>query len=265
MLNTVMSESCILIFENEYSISNYLLKTWTTLALQAISSRGSFTAALSGGRAPAEFYARLAGVRDTELWRHTDIFQVDERFVPEDHFDNNARFIRSTLLSDVPIPPKQFHTINTHVSDSWQSAEEYEKEIINFFQLEGLQLPTFDLVLLGIGEDGHTASLFPGTHYLKEKSRLVTSLSTPRIKHERISLTLPAINAGKKIIMLAIGERKADIMHRLIDQHEDLPANAVNPTGGELVIVLDHWAARKISVQEFEHDGDAVRINLTKR
>jgi 6-phosphogluconolactonase len=258
----LMPERNAYIFENSFSISNFLLKLWMSSAQKAMNERGRFNVALSGGQAPVEFYARLSGIQDLDLWKNTHLFQTDERFVSADNLDSNSRLLKNSFIQDVPIPPENIHLIDTSFYDCWKSSQEYQRNIQTSFKLKNEELPVFDLILLGIGEDGHTASLFPNTPALNEKNHFATCTISPRIKHERISLTFPVINAGKRVVFLATGERKSLIIHRLITQSEQLPVNLVKPNQGSVWFILDHWAAKKLTFENYEHEADAVRIKI---
>lgn len=135
---------------------------WRELSRSAIESRGCFTAALSGGETPVLFYRRLAAEGARFQWDRTHLFFADERFVSSDSADSNYRLLNETLLKNIPIPTGNIHAVATSETDPLSSARKYEEEIKGFFMLPGEGIPEFDLVMLGMGADGHTASLFPG-------------------------------------------------------------------------------------------------------
>ena len=233
----------ILAFKNIEQIIDYAVGQWTELAEKAIKERGRFTAALSGGRTPVNLYKALAEEKGLP-WDRTHIFIVDERFVPFDHKDSNYRMINSTLLKQIEIPAENIHPVITDEKTPVLSAERYENEIQSFFNTIKNGTPQFDLVLLGIGGDGHTASLFPDTPALKETRRLTAAVTPPdESMKERISLTLPVINNAGSIFFMAAGEDKAGVIKEIIEDNSTLPAAMVRPESGKLVFLLDEGAA----------------------
>ncbi len=252
----------IFIFENQYTLTNYLLKQWVFVVKEAMDQRRQFTAALSGGRTPVEFYCRLSGLKDFELWRHTHIFLTDERFVVHDHSDSNFQLIKKNVFDYVNIPDANIHPVNTAVESSEASARAYEKELIQFFKLtlDG-EWPRFDFMLLGLGTDGHTASLFPEEKEVNEVKRLSVSVNREKLEHQRISLTLPVINNARNIVFLVHGSSKAKIIKKIIDREKQFPASHVDPLNGELVFLLDKDAAKELSYQNsYSHCGQAIMV-----
>jgi 6-phosphogluconolactonase len=235
------------IFFNSGQMSDYLLRQWCKIAEESISDRGIFTAALSGGSSPADFYSSLAATKGDLPWSKTHIFFVDERFVPPTDLDSNYGLMTKLFLRDIGMPAQNIHTIDTNVPSFIAAAELYEKNLRKFFRINHDSLPHFDLALLGIGEDGHTASLFPGGSELLEKSLLALPVSHSDVKHERISLTLPVLNNAENVIFIAKGSRKAAVVRRVIaDRDMTLPAANVDPVRGRLMFVLDPEAASQI-------------------
>ena len=232
----------VFIFPDSSKLFDYLLKQWLEWAQQAIEARGQFTVALSGGKTPLAFYKKLISLNDARLWPHTHIFQVDERFVPANHHENNFQMIKEHLLNHVPA---QSHPIKTSKAQVAQAAAAYEKDLQHFFK----QPPRFDLIILGIGEDGHTASLFPDDPSALEKNKWVVATQNHAMA-ERISLTLPVINQARQIIFLVTGANKAGIIRRMIMNKTTLPAAQVQPMDGQLSYVLDQAAAAKIKVEK---------------
>ncbi|MBZ0166358.1 MAG: 6-phosphogluconolactonase, partial [Candidatus Omnitrophica bacterium] len=151
----------IVVFSDSHKLADYLVKSWIHLANEMISEHGRFSSAFSGGRSPVEFYSLLSSWPDFNLWSKIHIFQTDERFVDEHHPDNNYRLIKDNLLRHVPIPIENVFPIPSHVDTVGMAAEEYKNTLVRFFTLDRNHLPIIDFVLLGLGEDGHTASLFP--------------------------------------------------------------------------------------------------------
>ncbi len=223
-----------------------MVTLWNAIASEAIARNGQFTAALSGGRTPRDFFLLLSHAQMPESWADTHIFLVDERCVPLDSPDSNYGLIRSSLLSRVPLPAHNVHPVPVDPDDAATSARRYEEELRYFFRLSPAVLPVFDLIHLGIGADGHTASLFPGTAVLAGTDRLAMEVSPGGNRLNRVTLTLPVINNAENVMMLATGAEKADIVRRVIEERdESLPAARVRPKG-KLLYVLDREAAAEL-------------------
>lgn len=243
----------VFVFENVEEMSDFAVKKWREIATTAIKDRGRFAVALSGGTTPVNLYRRLAGRSDLP-WGKTHIFLVDERFVPLDHPDSNYRMIWDTLLSRVGIVTSNIHPIPTEANSSRAAAREYEEDLRRFFLLGDGELPRFNLILLGIGEDGHTASLFPGTSSLEENERLAIAVRGERVTHERVSITFPVINSAENVILLVIGPNKATVVRKiLVERSSSLPAGPVQPDSGALFFLLDkdsavHLVGHKVGV-----------------
>ncbi len=231
-----------LVFENSEKIERFLGDRWREISWAAVKERGRFCAALSGGETPVGFYRHLAGLKGLP-WDKTHIFLVDERFVPPSDADSNYRMIRETLLSKIPIAPRNVHPVSTAELSPEISAEQYEEELKILFGLSTTEVPEFDMILLGIGEDGHTASLFPGSEVLKEEKRLAVPVRPTPGLHDRITLTLPVLNAARNVFFLVTGKNKAGALKRLIDERDrTLPASMVEPSRGSLSFVMDKEA-----------------------
>jgi 6-phosphogluconolactonase len=212
-----------------------------------IQESGRFTIALSGGNSPARLYATLAAAPFAERveWQRWHIFWSDERCVPSDHPQSNYKLAREALLRRVPVPDTQAH----RVQGEWMpnaAANAYEEEVVAV--LSG-DKPLFDLILLGIGEDGHVASLFPGSEALRTKTRLVLAALAPDKKTHRITFTLPLINAARNVALLANDASKADVLARVMQPRQGdtrLPASMVRPKAGALHWFLTEEAASKL-------------------
>jgi glucokinase len=216
-------------------------------ARAAIGARGKFTVALAGGNTPRELYESLAGA--PLEWDRVHLFFGDERCVPPDHPGSNYRMVREALISRVPIPEGNVHRVPTERASPARAAFEYEGEIRTFFKLGAADAPRFDLILLGMGADGHTASLFPGTAALTERERLVVAHWVPRLDSQRITLTLRALNAAAAVHFLVVGEEKAAAVKSVLQPapgEAALPARLVHPASGRLVWMLDRAAAAKL-------------------
>lgn len=202
---------------------------------------------LSGGSTPKRLYQLLA--TDTFArridWQRLHVFWGDERCVPPDHADSNYRMARESLLDHVPIPDENVHRIAGEL-DPTQAAALYEQHLRAFFSGQ----PRFDLILLGLGNDGHTASLFPHTPALDERERwVVADYYAPVQPPWRVTLTPPAINAAARVVFLVSGEEKADMLRRVLEgefKPHELPAQLIQPISGELTWLVDETAASRI-------------------
>jgi 6-phosphogluconolactonase len=216
-------------------------------ASQAVQARGRFTVALSGGSTPKALYSLLASKPDIP-WDKIYFFWGDERHVPPDHPDSNYRMTSEALLSKVPVRQENIFRIHAEEKDAPAAALQYEQALQDFFHLSPGQFPRFDLVLLGIGTDGHTASLFPGTAALNETQRLVVANWVPKLSAHRLTFTFPVLNAAACVIFLASGPDKAAILHQVLENSSaDLPSQRVHPSNGELLWLIDGPAATALS------------------
>ena len=219
-----------------------------TVAVSSIDDRGSFAVALSGGSTPRPAYEHLATMElASQLdWSHIHVFWGDERCVAPHHPDSNYGMAREALLDHIPIPTRNVHRVLGELAPA-EAASRYEATLRQFFspKREG-EAVTFDLVLLGMGTDGHTASLFPRSQVLAERSRWVASNHVDETKGWRITLTPPAINAARQVIFLVCGRAKAKTVQQVIRgprQPRLLPAQIVRPKRGNLTWLLDSAAA----------------------
>ena len=218
-------------------------------AAEAVRARGRFAVALSGGATPAAMFERLATRAPSRFsalpWAWTHVFWGDERTVPPEHPDSNFRLAETLLLSRVPIPAANVHRVRAELPDAATAAAEYEAELRRFFRLGPGGTPRFDLVLLGLGADGHTASLFPGSSAVEERSRLVAATRVTRLGVERITLTLPVLNHAAAVAFLVSGEAKAAMLREVLEGDRpaaEVPAKLVRPDG-DLVFLADAAAA----------------------
>lgn len=214
---------------------------------EAVKARGKFTLALSGGSTPRALYNLLATNARTALpWERMFFFWGDERHVPPTDPDSNYRMVNEAMLSKVSVPPANVFRIEAENPDASGAAAAYEQTLRKFFQLDANGVPRFDLILLGMGPDGHTASLFPGTEGLKEKSRLVIANWVEKLKTHRLSFTLPVLNAAHTVAFLVSGTDKAPALKAVLegnDPGEQYPAKLVQPKEGQLIWFLDRAAA----------------------
>lgn len=216
-------------------------------ANEAVGARGKFTLALSGGSTPKALYNLLATNARTALpWDHMYFFWGDERHVPPTDPDSNYRMVNEAMLSKVPVPPANVFRVEAENPDASAAAAAYDQTLRKFFQLDANGVPRFDLILLGMGPDGHTASLFPGTEGLKEKSRLVIANWVEKLKTHRLSFTLPVLNAAHTVAFLVSGTDKASALKAVLEGNESgeqYPAKLVQPKDGKLIWFLDRAAA----------------------
>jgi 6-phosphogluconolactonase len=200
---------------------------------------------LTGGTTPIPIYEKLAspGYRDCIGWNRIEFFWGDERCVPPQSPESNFGMAWTTLLSKLEIPQDRIHRIFGELNDPQTAAMQYEQEIKGV--LPGHAIPNFDLVLLGMGEDGHTASLFPGTHW--DEDRLVIANYAPKLNSNRISMTPKLINGARSIYFLVAGANKAEALARVLEEPKcDLPAARICPVHGKLLWMVDSEAASMI-------------------
>lgn len=224
----------------------------------AVREKGAFTVVLSGGSTPKGLYTLLADEaswREQVPWEKTHFFWGDERHVPPDHPDSNYRMAHDAMLSKVPIPAANIHRIKSEYADAEQAAQEYEQALRTFFQLPAGQYPCFDLVLLGLGPEAHTASLFPGAQALHEHQRLVVATWVGKFYAERITLTAPVLNTAARIVFLVSGTEKALPLTAVLEgryEPEQLPAQLIQPRHGRLLWLVEQAAARLLQANQRE-------------
>lgn len=227
------------------------------LAQESVETHGLFTVALSGGNTPKPLYEDLARPPFTARmpWPHIHFFWGDERCVPPDHPDSNFAMAFDALISKVPVPPQNVHRIPAEGGTPQGAAEAYEDMLREFLRSsdssdashQGKSFPSLDLVLLGMGKDGHTASLFPGDQPLEERKRWVAAVEHPRGSPPvpRITLTLPMINSAKCVLFLISGAGKLELLRSILEESDSAvqryPAARVNPLG-KLVWMIDEQA-----------------------
>lgn len=240
----------LIICEDKNALAHEAATRFVAAAEESIAARGRFRVALSGGSTPQVLYSLLSepAWRERIAWNKTHVFWGDERNVPLDHADSNYRMARESLLAKVPIPEANVHRIKGEL-ESTDAAREYEDELRREFGLESNQLPNFDLVLLGMGADGHTASLFPGTDVLRVTDKLVASVWVEKLQTHRVTLTLPVLCVSHRALFLVAGADKAETLREVLagglDEPTDTryPSQLVRPITGSLVWLLDKAAA----------------------
>lgn len=219
----------------------------------AISAQGRFTVALSGGSTPKALYCLLATNYAAFDWTHTFLFFGDERHVPPNHPGSNYRMVNESLLTKIAIPPENVFRVPAENSDAAAAASDYEAQLRRFFDLQPGAFPRFDLILLGMGPDGHTASLFPDSPALDEHSRLVVANWVAKFNTHRITFTFPVLNRAAEVMFMASGADKADMLRQVLEGKFEgkptplLPAQTVQPSDGRLLWMLDEPAAAKLA------------------
>lgn len=241
------------VFADAAAVARAAAEYWVNLKPKSV--------ALSGGSTPRVLYELLANpnepFRDRIAWDQTHFFFSDERHVPPDHPDSNYRMVNEALFSRVAIPLQNIHRVLAENTNAEDAAKNYEADLRKFFgegitdRSLGEAIPAFDLVLLGLGEEGHTASLFPHSPALKETKHLVAAPWVEKLNTYRITMTLPVLNNGKSIVFLVTGASKAEILRTVMntDRNPDLyPAQAISPTSGCVSWLVDEAAARLCSI-----------------
>jgi 6-phosphogluconolactonase len=217
---------------------------------KAVAATGVARVAISGGSTPRAVFELLAAEPYLSRipWQQLQLFWVDERCVPPTHEESNYRMTKAAMLDKVPLPAESVHRMEGEL-DPEEAASRYEATLRNAFRLEGAQTPTFDLIWLGLGPDGHTASLFPHTEGLNEMSRLVIANHVPQKDTWRITLTWPVIVQGREVAFLIEGEEKAEMVRNVFTgpyDPESLPAQLIRPASGKLTLMLDTAAAAQL-------------------
>lgn len=225
----------------------------TTLIELAVAARESAVLCLTGGRTPERLYEMLADEREPWRaridWSRVHVFWGDERHVPPDHPDSNFGMAYKTLLSRVPIPPAQIHRIEGELPDAREAARKYEAEVRD---------RTFDVLLLGVGEDAHIASIFPGSPLIDERSVRVAAAWAPHLKTWRITLTPPALLDAREILVNASGPQKADAVRAALTRPEDLmryPVQLLRRAGDRVEWMIDRAAAASIDAPARPDEG----------
>jgi 6-phosphogluconolactonase len=237
----------IQVYDDDEALSQAAATFFMETARQAVQDRGRFAVALSGGDTPRRAYELLAQapLRDQVPWDKTHIFLGDERCVSSDNDLSNEHMAREALLNKVPLPAQQIHSLYTFGSPR-DAALRYETVLREFFANEP---PRFDLILLGLGENGHTASLFPNSSALEERKCWVREVYLPDQQIARVTLTAPLINQARKIIFIVSGAAKAEVLQEVIEGPADptrLPAQLIAPADGEVCWMVDKAVASKL-------------------
>jgi len=241
--------------ESAYALA---ASTIVQLADDAVRARGKFTIALSGGSTPKRLFELLASPawQSKVPWTKTEFFFGDERYVPPTDSSSNFHMVQQAMLSRVPVPPDRVHRVLTEKKDPAEAAQLYEQEIRRVVPATSQDMPSFDLNLLGLGTNGHTASLFPYQPALHEKKKLVVAEYIEEVKMTRVTMTAPLINASHNIVFLAMGAEKAVVVRDVVSgvfDPERLPAQLVRPSEGKLTWILEPASAAKLPDAILKH------------
>ncbi|MGB6131779.1 MAG: 6-phosphogluconolactonase [Acidobacteriaceae bacterium] len=241
------------VFDEQDALSRATAELFVEEIQAAVHARGVARIAISGGGSPRPVFALLADpnepYRAAVPWDKLWVFWVDERCVPPQSPDSNYGVARGLLLEKVPLPPERVIRIEGE-REPEEAAARYESAIRGHFRLEGAEVPIFDVLQLGMGDDGHTASLFPHTEALRELGRIAVANHVPQQKESwRVTLTWPVINAAREVFFLIDGAKKADPVGRVLTgkyDPETLPSQLIQPQNGRLLFLLDRAAAANL-------------------
>jgi len=236
----------ILVCEDEKAAGREAAERFACLAIRAVALRGAFYVAVPGGTSPRGMFEMLASHEFVDVipWSRIEIFFTDERCVPPESEDSNFRLVHNLLLSSVPVPEQNMHRFCAEYPPE-VAAEEYEKELR---EVMGHQ-PRFDLIVLGMGKDTHTASLFPGSPALDERERLAVSHYVKQLNTCRLTLTLPVLNNAENVMILAFGEEKSEPLTQVLLGETNIrlhPVQAIQPHNGHLLWIADQASASRL-------------------
>ena len=226
---------------------------FVSLATQAVSSQGRFSVALSGGETPKALHFQLESDSYVSRvpWSDVYVFWGDERYVPHHHPDSNCGMARATLLDQVPIPDQNILAVPTQEKDAESAARQYQETVKVFFDLDEGEQPRFDLIVLGMGKDGHTASLFPDTAALRDSGGVVVANYVQKLDAHRVTFSVSAINQAAFVVFLISGAFKASALKEVLEgpyQPDRLPSQFVQPVNGELLFLVDRDAAAELTI-----------------
>jgi len=243
----------VFIFPDAAAITRRAAEEFLKGALEAVAQKGSFTVSLAGGSTPKSLYALLGddpSLRSKLPWEKIHFFFGDERHAPPDSPESNFRMANEALFSKGLVKPEQIMRIKGEYADAEKAALEYEHALRAYFKLKDGEYPRFDLVLLGMGEEGHTLSLFPGTRALHATNRIVVRNWVGKLFTERITLTAPAANQANRVIFLVTRSDKALALKAVLEgpyEPEQLPAQLIQPVNGKVLWLVDQAAGSKLA------------------
>jgi 6-phosphogluconolactonase len=230
------------------AIANRCAQKFVEIAAAAVREKGSFDVALAGGSTPKLLYSLLVNepaLRSQVPWDKMHVFFGDERHVKPDHPDSNFRMASETLFSKSPLRPEQVSRIKGEYPEAQDAAKEYDQLLRTHYKLAEGQFPRFDLILLGMGNEGHTLSIFPGTKALRETRRIAVHNWVGKVLMDRITLTAPAVNNAANVIFMVTGADKAPALTAVLERFyepDQLPAQLIQPTNGSLLWLVDTTA-----------------------
>ena len=241
----------IIIAQDANELNRIAAEKFVSAAQKAIAENGKFSVALAGGSTPKSLYKLLASeeFRSRIDWQKVFFFFGDERSVMPDADESNFRMANESILETLQISPENIFRWQTELGDMEKAVENYVEKIREFFDLRESELPEFDLILLGMGDDGHTASLFPGTEGLRETKRIAIVNFVEKFDTNRLTFSFPTINNASNVIFLISGANKADVLKEVLEgasQPERLPSQNVNPKNGKLLWLIDAPAAARL-------------------
>jgi 6-phosphogluconolactonase len=237
------------VFPNPAEVARGAARLFVDYAWQSIAKDGQFMVALSGGNTPREMFELLASdeFRGQVDWAKVHVFWSDERAVPPTNAESNYGMARRALLIRVPIPEGNVHRMEAEKPSIGRAAHEYEEVLRKYLELDDRGFPRFHLIFLGLGKDGHTASLFPGTRVTRQTSRWVSTPMVSKLNMRRMTLTLPVLDAALRVVFLVVGSEKAEILRDVLEGKADppYPAQLVQPRhrGAKLFLVDKEAAA----------------------
>lgn len=242
------SEPDIIVSEDREALNREAASRFVAIAERAIAERGRFMVALSGGSTPKALFELLSTDewRSKVDWSRTHLFWGDERFVPKDHADSNYRMTNEALLSKIDLPEGNVHRVQTDAGTPEEAASDYERTLREAFGIGEDEAPRFDLIHLGLGDDGHTASMFPGTTAMHEAERLVVPVWVEKFKSNRVTMTPVVLNNAREVQFLVAGASKREVVPDVIRgayEPDRLPSQTVKPRDGALRWLLDRDAA----------------------
>lgn len=241
-----VSKPELMIVDDAAALAEAAAQEFCRCATEALTAHGRFSVALAGGNTPRAVYSLLAEKHRDLAWDKIFIFFGDERHVPPDQPESNYRMANEALLARVPVPKNNIFRVRAELAAA-AAADDYDRRLRQFFALGRCAWPRFDLILLGVGEDGHTASLFPGSVALEEQTHLVSSNWVEKFQSYRITFTLPVLNHAAEDLFLASGQGKSQILHEIFSppaQAAAYPAQMVRPQDGRLLWIADKAAAQ---------------------
>jgi len=238
------------VYPDADAVAHATARLFVDYAWQSIARDGRFSVALSGGNTPRAFFELLGSnqFRGQVDWAKVRVFWSDERAVPPAHPDSNYGMARRELLLRVGIPQANVHRMEAEKANIGRAAHAYEEVLRRYLELDHRGFPRFHLIFLGMGEDGHTASLFPGTGFTSQTLRWVSTPMIPRLNARRMTLTLPVLEAAQRVVFLVVGAQKAETLRAVLEEKTEpaYPAQMVRPLNGLRLFLVDEAAAARL-------------------